>query len=69
MVSKFEDLRIYQDAREPVGLIYSAINADTHVAKDWDLRNLIQTAVVSSMNNIAEGFERGSGKDLRRSAF
>ena len=65
-VSQFEDLRIWQEARELVGLIYAVINADQNGVKDWGFRNQIQTAAVSIMNNIAEGFERGSDKDFAR---
>jgi four helix bundle protein len=65
-VSQFEDLRIWQDARELVKLIYYSMSADSSGSKDWGFRNQIQTAVVSIMNNIAEGFERGSDKDFAR---
>jgi len=65
-VSQFEDLRIWQEARELVKLIYNTINSDPAGSKDWGFRNQIQTAVVSIMNNIAEGFERGSDKDFAR---
>ena len=65
-VSLFEDLRIWQEARELVKLIYHAISSDAVASKDWGFRNQIQTAVVSIMNNIAEGFERGSEKDFAR---
>jgi len=65
-VDQFEDLRIWQEARDLVKLIYQAINSDPIASKDWGFRNQIQTAVVSIMNNIAEGFERGSDKDFAR---
>ena len=65
-VSQFEDLRIWQEARELVKLIYHSINSNLAGSKDWGFRNQIQTAVVSIMNNIAEGFERGSDKDFAR---
>ena len=65
-VSQFEDLRIWQEARELVKLIYHSLGADSAGLKDWGFRNQIQTAVVSIMNNIAEGFERGSDKDFAR---
>ncbi len=65
-VDQFEDLRIWQEARELVKLIYHAISSDPVASKDWGFRNQIQTAVVSIMNNIAEGFERGSDKDFAR---
>ena len=65
-VSQFEDLRIWQEARELVKLIYHANSSDQEASRDWGFRNQIQTAVVSIMNNIAEGFERGSDKDFAR---
>jgi four helix bundle protein len=65
-VSQFEDLRIWQEARELVKLVYQAINSDPAGSKDWGFRKQIQSAVVSIMNNIAEGFERGSDKDFAR---
>ncbi len=65
-VDQFEDLRIWQEARELVKLIYQSINSDQAGSKDWGFRNQIQAAVVSIMNNIAEGFERGSDKDFAR---
>ena len=57
-VTQFEDLRIWQDARELVGLVYTSVDKHTIASKDWGFRNQIQTAAVSIMNNIAEGFER-----------
>lgn len=65
-VDQFEDLRIWQEARELVGLIYSAMNQNLEASKDWGFRNQIQTAVISIMNNISEGFERNSDKDFAR---
>ena len=65
-VSQFEDLRIWQDARDLVKLIYQSISNESAGSKDWGFRNQIQTAVVSIMNNIAEGFERNSDKDFAR---
>jgi four helix bundle protein len=65
-VTQFEDLRIWQEARELVKLIYHAISSDPAASKDWGFRNQLQTAVVSIMNNVAEGFERGSDKDFSR---
>jgi four helix bundle protein len=65
-VSQFEDLRIWQEARELVKHIYHSISSDPTSSKDWGFRNQIQTAVVSIMNNIAEGFERSSDKEFAR---
>jgi four helix bundle protein len=65
-VSQFEDLRIWQEARELVKLIYHSISSDPISSKDWGFRSQIQTAVVSIMSNIAEGFECSSDKDFAR---
>lgn len=65
-VTQFEDLRIWQEARELVGIIYVSIDNHALASKDWGFRNQIQTAAVSIMNNIAEGFERSSDKEFAR---
>lgn len=60
---KFEDLYVWQEARALVGQIYKlAKNRD--FARDFTLRNQIARAAISSMSNIAEGFERGSRNEL-----
>ena len=60
--TKFEDLLIWQNARTLVGDIYK--NASN--LKDYGFRDQIQRAAVSTMNNIAEGFERNSDMDFKR---
>jgi four helix bundle protein len=55
----FEELLIYQRARELTNGIYRACRGRTF-CRDWGLVNQIQRASVSIMSNIAEGFERGS---------
>ena len=58
----FEDLRIWQEARQFVKLIYT----DFRENKDYGFCSQIQRAGVSVMNNIAEGFERNSDADFAR---
>ena len=53
---KFEDLEVWQTAKEFVLLIYSNLSG----IKDYGFRDQIQRAAVSIMNNIAEGSEYGS---------
>lgn len=57
---RFEDLRIWQQARVVANEVYDAL-AD---CRDYGFRDQIQRASVSSMNNIAEGFERRTAKDF-----
>ena len=65
-VTQFEDLRIWQEARALVGSIYATLASHALASKDWGFSNQIQSASVSIMNNIAEGFERESDKDFAR---
>lgn len=55
----FEDLHIYQRARELTNQIYT-ITKTVEFAKDFALIDQIRRAAVSVMSNVAEGFERGS---------
>lgn len=55
-VRQFEDLYIWQQARELVKLVYSA----SEQWRDRSLQDQIRRAAVSVISNIAEGFERGT---------
>ncbi len=59
-ITKFEDLKIWQEARHLVNEIYSL----TKSSRDYDFNNQIQRASISVMNNIAEGFERSGNKEF-----
>ena len=59
---RFEDLRIWQQARRLVAVIYQKFGSN----RDFAFRDQIQRAAVSTMTNIAEGFERGSAADFAR---
>lgn len=56
-VTKFEDLIAWQKARELTRRVYE-ITRTGEFAKDFRLSGQIQSAAVSIMSNIAEGFER-----------
>lgn len=53
---KFEDLRVWQNARTFVNSVYDLMENN----KDFGFRDQIQRAAVSIMNNISEGYESGS---------
>ena len=59
----FEDLEIWQEARIIIKSIYNLTSKDKF-AGDFGLRDQIQRAAVSIMNNIAEGFERDNNKEF-----
>jgi four helix bundle protein len=58
-VQKFEDLQIWQLARELSQKIYPLTFQDP-IANDFRFKDQIRGSTGSIMDNIAEGFERGS---------
>lgn len=61
-IKKFEDMKAWQKAKD-LSLDVYKLHKDN---KDFAFRDQIQRAAVSVMNNIAEGFERKSNKDMKR---
>jgi four helix bundle protein len=59
-IERFEDIESWRKARVLTNRVYTATNSGPF-ARDFDLRNQIRRACVSSMSNITEGFERGGG--------
>jgi len=64
-VKRFEDLRIWQSARELVKVVYTYSNRGGF-QRDFGLRDQIRRAVISIMSNIAEGFSAGSDAEFAR---
>ena len=62
-VRQFEDLNVWQEARQLVARIY-AVSKARAFNQDFGLRDQIRRAAVSTMSNIAEGFERGTRKEF-----
>lgn len=61
-IESFEDLVVWKEARELVVLVYKSFQN----CKDYAFKDQIQKAAISVMNNISEGFERGSNADFVR---
>jgi len=57
----FEDLLVWQKAKEQVVSIYKIFRN----CKDYSFRDQIQRAAISVMNNIAEGFERKTNNEFK----
>src|SRR4030042_492414 len=68
-ITRFEDIKAWQESRKLVKLVYEAINANELFKKDFRLVGQIQGAAVSSMSNIAEGFSRKSKKEFIQYLF
>ena len=62
-VERFEDLEIWQKAREICQLVFG-IHERSGLAKDFKLYNQINGSSGSTMDNIAEGFERNGNKEF-----
>jgi four helix bundle protein len=64
-IEKFEELIAWQKARKLTARIYRVTNEGSF-AKDYGLKDQVRRAAVSSMSNMAEGFERGSLAEFNR---
>ena len=64
-VERFEDLICWQKARQLVNAVYKKITVDV-CKNDFRYQNQIRAAAVSSMSNIAEGFNRFHKKSFIR---
>src|SRR5262245_54509747 len=62
-IERFEDIVSWQKARVLTRDIYDATKS-AQFSNDFGLKNQIQRASVSSMANIAEGFERGGDNEF-----
>ncbi len=68
MAKSFEELNVYQKARNLTNEIYSSTRKASF-SKDYGLADQIRRASVSVMSNIAEGFERGTRPEFIRFLF
>ena len=67
-IKRFEDLTVWQVSRKLTNLVYS-FTKEGKIVKDYGFIDQIRRASVSFMNNIAEGYERGSNKDFVKFLF
>ncbi len=64
-IKKFEDLEMWQVAREICKKLNIYIEANDKF-RDYGLKNQIYNSSGSAMDNIAEGFERNGNKEFRQ---
>ena len=64
-IERFEDIIAWQKAGKLTSEIYSTFSN----CSDFCFLNQIRRAVISIMNNIAEGFERNTNKEFRNFLF
>lgn len=65
IIEKFEDIIAWKRGKELTLLVYIVFKT----CKDYGFKNQIERASVSIMNNIAEGFERRTNKELKNFLF
>ncbi|MBM3118682.1 MAG: four helix bundle protein [Chloroflexi bacterium] len=68
-IERFEDIKAWQEARVLAKMIYDAVNSDKGFSNDYKFREQIQSATVSIMSNIAEGFSRRTAKEFIQFLF
>ena len=62
-IKRFEQIEAWRKTRQLTASIYKVTSAGAF-ARDYGLRDQIRRAAVSSMSNIAEGFERDGNKEF-----
>lgn len=68
MITRFEDLEVWKKSRELCRYIFE-LTLRPEFSKDFGLVNQIRNSSGSVMDNIAEGFERGSNKEFIQFLF
>jgi len=64
-IERFEDFIAWQKARKLTADIYR-VTSEGNFARDFGLKDQIRRAAVSSMSNLAEGFERGRPSEFHQ---
>ena len=62
-IQRFEDIHAWQKARQSTRMIYE-VSSTGNFSRDFALRDQIRRSAVSTMSNIAEGFEREGNKEF-----
>ena len=60
-INKFEDILSWQKAKDLTVITYLLFKNN----RDYSFKDQIQRAVISIMNNIAEGYERQTNKEFK----
>lgn len=64
MAKKFEDLIIWRQSRKLANRCLDLVELEP-LKSSWPIRNQLVSAGLSTMNNIAEGFERGGNQEFK----
>lgn len=64
--NSFEEMQVYRKSLQFGINIYTLFSVNSKITKDFGLKDQMQRAALSISNNIAEGFERETKKELIR---
>ena len=67
-IKRFEDLEAWKLGRELTNEVYRLTKSGPF-ARDYGFTDQIRRAAMSVMNNVAEGFDRGTNKDFVKFLF
>jgi four helix bundle protein len=68
-IERFEDIKAWQEVRVLGKMVYAVVDSDRHFGSDYKFREQSQSATVSIMSNIAEGFSRRTTKEFVQFLF
>ena len=68
-ITTFEDIKAWQASRVLAKMVYDAMKSNKSFSNDYKFREQIQSATVSIMSNIAEGFSRRTTKEFTQFLF
>jgi len=68
-ITTFEDIKAWQASRTLAKMVYDAMKSNKSSSNDYKFREQIQSATVSIMSNIAEGFSRRTTKEFTQFLF
>jgi four helix bundle protein len=68
-ITTFEDIKSWQASRVLAKMVYDAVKSNKGSSNDYKFREQIQSAAVSIMSNIAEGFSRRTTKEFIQFLF
>ena len=68
-ITTFEDIKAWQASRVLAKMVYDTVKSNKGSSNDYKFREQIQSAAVSIMSNIAEGFSRRTTKEFIQFLF
>jgi four helix bundle protein len=68
-ITTFEDIKAWQASRVLAKMVYDAVKSNRDCSNNYKFREQIQSAAVSVVSNIAEGFSRRTTKEFIQFLF